>query len=218
MQYVALNFRLVYYPFYTSLNLSSHLHLHTHIHTHTPTPTRTHTHTHTHTHKVVLRLFPLQQTVSELMIGVYVDPDLQNKVIVFMLPWLTNLYDIHKVSCIRLSGIGGLDWNGLNCCKNPFSWHDSFLESGYSFSSITCSMPCLGILPWRLGGQRSPAYLISFTKWLDFYIQLEFVRSIKPHMYLCLTVSIAGVCRPRKTLVVTKPCKYASTYLQHVDG
>ena len=55
------------------------------------------------------------------MIGVYVDPDLQNKVIVFMLPWLTNLYDIHKVSCIRLSGIGGLDWNGLNCCKNPFS-------------------------------------------------------------------------------------------------
>ena len=50
------------------------------------------------------------QTVNKLVIGVYVDPDLQNKVIVFMLPWLTNLYDINKVSCIGLSGIGGLDY------------------------------------------------------------------------------------------------------------
>ena len=48
-------------------------------------------------------------------------------------------------------------------------------------------------------------------------------------MYLCLTVGTAGchcpfsgcsrwnVCRPRSTLVVTKLCKYTSTYLQHVD-
>jgi len=62
----------------------------------------------------------MQQTVNELVIGVYLDPDLQNKVIVFMLPWLTNLYDINKVSCIRLSGLVDWTtrleyWNGLNC-------------------------------------------------------------------------------------------------------
>jgi len=56
--------------------------MHTYTHTHTNTA---HTHT-THTHtQVVLLLSSLQQTVNELVIGVYVDPDLQNKVIVFML-------------------------------------------------------------------------------------------------------------------------------------
>jgi len=52
----------------------------------------------------------MQETVNGLVIGVYVDPDLQKKVIAFMLPWLTHLYDINKVSCISLSGIGGLDY------------------------------------------------------------------------------------------------------------
>jgi len=49
-------------------------------------------------------------------------------------------------------------------------------------------------------------------------------------MYLYLTVSMAGclcpfsgsfkwnVYRTRNTLVVTKLCKYTSTYLKHVDG
>jgi len=49
----------------------------------------------------------------------------------------------------------GLDcWNGLNCCKKPFSWYNSFLESSHSVTLLTCSMPFLGILPRRLGGQR----------------------------------------------------------------
>jgi len=61
----------------------------------------------------VVLLFSMQQTVNERVIAVYVDPDLQNTVIVFMLPWLTNLYDINKVSCIRLSGIGILEWTKL---------------------------------------------------------------------------------------------------------
>ena len=29
------------------------------------------------------------------------------------------------------------NWNGLNTCKKPFSWYDSFLESGYSLSHFT---------------------------------------------------------------------------------
>jgi len=28
-------------------------------------------------------------------------------------------------------------WNGLNCCKKPFSWYDSSLESSYSLSQFT---------------------------------------------------------------------------------
>jgi len=92
-----------------------------------------HTHTHIHTYKVVLLLSCMQQTqtVNELVIGVYVDPDLQNMVIAFMLPWLTNLYDINKVSCMEsVDWTTRLEyWNGLNCCKIPFSC--SFLGSGY---------------------------------------------------------------------------------------
>ena len=77
-----------------------------------------------------------------------------------MLSWLTNLYDINKVSCIRLSGIGGLVhyrlecWNGLNYVKALFLDMTAFLKVvTHSFSSVTCSMPCLGILPQSLGGQ-----------------------------------------------------------------
>jgi len=42
-------------------------------------------------------------------------------------------------------------WNGLNCCKKSFSWYGNFIESGYSVTSLMCSMPCLGVLPQSLG-------------------------------------------------------------------
>ena len=45
---------------------------------------------------------------------------------------------LHISGCnTRLSVISGLDWNGLECCKKPFSWHNSFLESCYSLSHFT---------------------------------------------------------------------------------
>jgi len=77
--------------------------------THTHTHTHTHAHSHAHAHTRVMLLFSMQQTVNVRVIAIYVDPGLQNTVIVFMLPWLANHYDINKVSCIRLSGIGGPD-------------------------------------------------------------------------------------------------------------
>jgi len=57
-------------------------------------------------------------------------------------------------------------WNGLNCYKKPFFWHDSFLESGYSLSHFTNFLHALFShpgLPWSLGGQRSRANLVSLN-------------------------------------------------------
>ena len=61
------------------------------------------------------------------------------------------------------TGFRKLDWNGLNCCKKPFSLYDSFLESGYALSHFTNLFHVLfiGVL---LGGQRSIAYLMSFIQ------------------------------------------------------
>ena len=46
-------------------------------------------------------------------------------------------------------------------------------------------MPCFGVLPRSLGGQRSIAYLISFTQRLDSDTQLVFVCSIKLTSLAC---------------------------------
>ena len=72
--------------------------------------------------------------------------------------WSSNLKTSVQAVWNRWTGL--LDWNieleyrnGLNCCKKPFSWHDNFLEFGYSLSYFTNLLHALFSCPasksWR---------------------------------------------------------------------
>jgi len=61
----------------------------------------------------------------------------------------------------------------------------------HSVTSLTCSMPCSGVLPQSHGGQRLLVYLISFTQRLDSDTQyvticVFYKASVATYMYLCL--------------------------------
>ena len=128
-------------------------------------------------------------------------------------------------------------WDGLNCCKKPFSWYDSFLESGYPLSHFPNVLHALFRHPAsKSWGLKVTCIFNKLFSKAGFWhpVSINFCAFCKAlvitQMYLCLTVSMAGclclfsgsskwnVHRPRNTLLVIKLCKYTSTYLQHVDG